>query len=642
MLSIEEIMLPESVASDYDADPPFNSLRHIRRLNAFIGPNNSGKSRLMRALFLAGTNLMVSTDDEDTMRVREAVRNVLPESECLSRHQDVVEKANEALANVSFGFHSISQHIGKTQQNVKLFAELANQVNRLRSHQSGSFDRQPYDNLVRSLQTIVNGMERLESRASPRSMNHNQNHPTPEPHFRNAEFVYVPTLRGMRLGVDDDNSKFAYFDRTWVDYIKGNIRQGHSQKDDINQARTQMSGKTVFTGLDLYDVLTDRLLGSLADRQFIRQYEEYLSKAFFRDQPVALIPRREHDTVNIKIGTEAERPVQSLGDGLQQLIILTLPMFERREKPLFLFIEEPDLFLHPGFQRAFIDAIFDHPNPDLYVFVTTHSNQFLDITISEEGCSIFRCGKQAPEKDHPEHDPRFTVSNATTGDHELLKHIGVRPSSVMFANCTIWVEGITDRLYYGKFLELMLADRSVNLIENMHYAFVEYGGGNITHWSFLDEEDGMDVERICSRLFLITDKDDGKDERHQRLAEVLDERFHRLDVREVENLLTPATIKAVIHDYEKETIALHDFAQTAYRLNYLGKFIDDQVLPDASQSKRFSDRTKSAYADKSGTIKDKVRFCQKALSHLQTVDDLSDGAKEVAEKLYRFVVSEND
>ncbi len=37
MLRIEEIMLPDSVAADYDADAPFNSLRDIRRLNAFVG-----------------------------------------------------------------------------------------------------------------------------------------------------------------------------------------------------------------------------------------------------------------------------------------------------------------------------------------------------------------------------------------------------------------------------------------------------------------------------------------------------------------------------------------------------------------------------------------------------------------------------
>ncbi len=581
---------------------------------------------------------MISTDDEDARIVRQAVRRSLATVNALSKHQDIVNKTMELLNHPSFGFHRVNQHFGKAERALKEVEQLASSVSNARSNQYGQFDHKPYDEHRRSLISIVHGVQQLERKSS--SQVHNQ--PVPDPPFKDAKFVYIPTLRGMRLGVNDDDLKYAYFDRTWADYLKGKNRQNHSREEDINQARTQMSGKSVFTGLDLYDVLTDRLLGSLADRKFVRQYEEYLSLKFFRGQPVALIPRREHDTVNIKIGNEAERPVQSLGDGLQQVIILTLPMFERQDKPLFLFIEEPDLFLHPGYQRALIDAIFDHPNPNLYVFVTTHSNQFLDITISEVGCSIFRCSKLSADDDHPEHDPRFSISNATSGNHELLKHIGVRPSSIMFANCTIWVEGITDRLYYGRYLQLLLADRGVNLIENMHYAFVEYGGGNITHWSFLDEEDGMDVERICARLFLITDKDDGKDERHMKLQQVLKERFHRLDVREVENLLTPSTIIAVIQDYESGQVKLQKFSETAYRLNYLGRFIDENVLVDKNKSKRFSDRTHRAYADESGTIKDKVRFCQKALSHIKSVNDLSDGAKEVAEKLARFVVGENE
>lgn len=637
MLRIEEIKLPESVAGDYDADEPFNSLRDVRRLNAFVGPNNSGKSRLMRALFMAGSDLMISTDDEDSRLVRQGVREASVTASGLCGQPQIVEKSNELLARPFFGFHRCNQHFGEAEGKAREVGELASSVSRVLSSPYGNIDRKAYEDYRNALQLIVNGTAQLKRKSS---QVHNQ--PVPQPPFKDTEFVYIPTLRGMRLGVNDDDLKFAYFDRTWMDYIKGANRRDHSREEDINQARLRLSGKSVFTGLDLYDVLTDRLLGSLADRQFIREYEEYLSSAFFQGQKIALIPRREHDTVNIKIGNEAERPIQSLGDGLQQIIILTLPMFERQDKPLFLFIEEPDLFLHPGYQRALIDAIFNHSNPNLYVFVTTHSNQFLDITISEEGCSIYRFCKQPANDDHPEHDPRFSVANATTGDHELLKHIGVRPSSVMFSNCTIWVEGITDRLYYGRFLRLLLDERGINLIENLHYAFVEYGGGNITHWSFLDEEEGMDVERICARLFLITDKDDGKDGRHLKLQQALGGRFHRLDVREVENLLTPSTINAVIKDYESDAVKTNEFSIKAYRLKPLGKYIDDHVLVDKTKSRRYSDRTQRAYADESGTIKDKVRFCQKALSHINSVDDLSEGAMEVAEKLLKFVVAENN
>ncbi|MCY3010910.1 MAG: hypothetical protein NTY42_13840 [Planctomycetota bacterium] len=122
-----------------------------------------------------------------------------------------------------------------------------------------------------------------------------------------------------------------------------------------------------------------------------------------------------------------------------------------------------------------------------------------------------------------------------------MKHIGVRPSSVIFANCIIWVEGITDRLYFSRIVEFVLKQQGRTYTENLHYAFVEYDGGNITHWSFLDE-DGIDVERLCARLLFIADQDSEKDERHQKLAENLGDRFILLPVRESENLLTPKVI----------------------------------------------------------------------------------------------------
>ncbi|QDU76619.1 hypothetical protein Pan97_36720 [Bremerella volcania] len=446
----------------------------------------------------------------------------------------------------------------------------------------------------------------------------------------------------MRLGVDQSRSsdnKFAYFDRTWMDYVKGRNKQSHIQEETIENARKQNSGSTIITGLDFYDVLTDRLLGSLQDREFIREYQEYLSQTFFQNAPVALIPRRDHDTVNIKVGNEKERPVQSLGDGLQQLIILTLPIFEHRDTPLFLFIEEPDLFLHPGYQRVLIDAILNEPDRQLYVFVTTHSSQFLDITISENDCSIFRCSKLVSVDDGLEHDPRFFVDNASSGDYELLKHLGVRPSSVMFSNCTIWVEGITDRLYFSKYVELLLKKQGFNYIENLHYSFVEYGGGNITHWSFLDE-DGIDVERLCAKLILISDKDEGKDDRHDKLAEKLGDRFVRLKVRESENLLTPSVIEAVIRSYEDDGIELKPFKQSDYATRYLGRFIDKHILVDMTTSKRYG-KLGTSYEDKSGTIKAKVPFCRKALCEINTLNDMSSDAYELASKICDFIAAEN-
>lgn len=633
MPSIDEILIPSAVANDYFANVPFNSLVGIKRLNVLIGPNNSGKSRLLRSLFLAGNKLQISTDDPDARSVLKGVRSALILSPQLKDPYDrYSEKIRNLLMQHPPSFHNCNGQI----MNISLIYQ---QVLNLRNEFRNRFPEaiEVCSGIMQSLNATVNGLKCLGEKSSPKG----QPPSLPTPPFSNPQFVYIPTLRGMRLGFNDENLKFAYFDRTWFDYVKPDLSIPDSDITRIKENhRGEMSGKTIVTGLDFYDILKDRLLGTLKDRNFIRDFESFLSRTFFHNKAVALIPRRDHDTVNIKIGNEKERPIQSLGDGMQQLIILTLPLFEHSDKPLFLFIEEPELFLHPGFQRVLIDTILAERDRQLYVFVATHSSQFLDITLREESCSVFRCSKKESQGKDDEQEPKFDVVNASIGEHELLRHIGQRPSSVMFANCTIWVEGITDRLYYGRFIELVMEQKKLNFIENLHFAFVEYGGGNITHWSFLDEEEGIDVGKVCARLFLISDMDEDKDQRHQILSDALGDRFCRLNVREVENLLTPEVILKVIHEYEGEEVVLNEFSQADYSSEYLGKFIDERVLMDKTKSKR-SKKKKTCYEDNTGTVKDKVVFCRKALAHMECVDDLSDEARQIAEKLIEFIRLEN-
>jgi len=639
---VDEILIPESVKNDYEGSAPHNSLRGIKRLNAFVGSNNSGKSRLLRELFLTGQNLMIGSTDKYSIDVRAEVRHCLELIPAFERQQNIVGGLKENLIASPLGCHETAQHYASFEKNTTEYSEVANKLERMthdyRYHNPPPVDFEKARLMTESLRTICRGIQELAKAGKPTQVAGHQKPPI-EPRLRHAKYIYIPTLRGMRLSSENESHQNAYFDRTWNDYFKGKKKRSYSDVETIEKARIEYHGKTILTGLDLYEWLTNKLLGGLIDRALVREYQEFLSSTFFQGSPVALIPRREHDTVHIKVGKEKERPVELLGDGLQQLIILTLPIFEHRDVPLFLFIEEPDLFLHPGYQRIFIDSVLADKDRELYVFATTHSSQFLDITVSRDNCSIFRCEKQTCDKEREEHDPKFVVRNATFGDQSLLKHIGVRPSSVMFANCTIWVEGITDRLYFSRYVELIVRQRGLPYTENLHYAFVEYGGGNITHWSFLDDE-GIDVEKLCARLLLIADQDNNKDERHQKLAEKLGDRFIQLPVRESENLLTPDVINGIIRIYEGAEPKLKGFNQSQYAMAYLGMFIDNRVLVEKTKSKRYG-KLQTCYADKSGTVKGKLDFCRRALEQIESIDDLSEHARKIAEKICDFIAHEN-
>jgi hypothetical protein len=436
--------------------------------------------------------------------------------------------------------------------------------------------------------------------------------------------IYIPTLRGLRnFGNErdsDGNPKDVYLERTKSDYFEKNSPE-------------------LFTGLTLYCDVQKLLLGNLAARSKIRDFEKFLSTNFFEDKPIALIPKLGSAVLDVKIGDETERPIFLLGDGIQSVIILTFPLFMNRDKSLLVFCEEPELYMHPSMQRVLL-TVFSERFPENQYFLSTHSNHFLDLTLDLPSVSVYTFRKEL-EPSEGERIAKFEVENVSNEDSRSLQLLGVRNSSVFLSNCTIWVEGITDRRYYRQFLMLYqetLPKNEKRFKEDLHFSFVEYGGANITHFSFLDKTpDPIVVERLCSKLFLITDKDNAtgaKAERHKELSQKLGERYYCLKCKEVENLLTPAVIKQVVQQYEGTAATFNDFKQESYIAVSLGEFIDTIVLK--------SQRTRAASYAKDNTLRDKPDFCLKAIEEMKTFEDLSPEAQDIAKRLYNFVSKNNE
>jgi predicted ATP-dependent endonuclease of OLD family len=301
------------------------------------------------------------------------------------------------------------------------------------------------------------------------------------------------------------------------------------------------------------------------------------------------------------------------------------------------------MFMHPGIQRVFLNTLMSFENHQF--FLTTHSNHFLDITLDVTGVSVFTFRKQFEDLSHKEKEANFEIENVSSGDSSCLELLGVRNSSVFLSNCTIWVEGITDRRYLAHYLKLYIQHRASTesttkeYKEDLHYSFVEYGGANVTHWSFLDNvPDAIDVERLCSRLFLVADKDSlgnsAKEQRHEKLRNALGARFHLLGCREIENLLGLGILEAVVELYEKTPPQFHPVHRKDYATKPLGTFIEKELL--ASPKTRTG-----SYASANGSVTNKVDFCDKAVKVMTSYDDLSAEAKEIAEKMFNFIAANN-
>ena len=452
-----------------------------------------------------------------------------------------------------------------------------------------------------------------------------------------VEKIYIPILRGLRpiqteKGVIKafDNTEDNYKHRTIKDYFDG----GHIIRD-----------QDIFTGLNLYNDIRNHLLNNRDKRNQIKDFEDFLSQTFFFGESVSLIPHIENDVLKIGIGKEEERAIYDMGDGIQSIIIMLYPLFLNQDKNLMVFIEEPELSLHPGMQRIFIETLLRPEFKNFQYFITTHSNHFLDITLDLKSISIYTFKK----KNNKDSKPSYVIQNSNNDDIQILDLIGARNSSVFLSNCTIWVEGITDRLYLRKYLEVYLnsliesKEIKDRYKEDIHFSFIEYGGGNIVHWSFSDADawDKIKTSSISKKIFLMADQDDTvnkpgseKAKRMALLKNNLGDNFRPVLAREIENTLSPNVIINTVKELHTGKSAV-DFSEKditfeKYKDKKLGLFIES----------KFKNVTKN-YAAKSGTINDKVNFCQTAITKIKTVEDLSTEGLALAKDIYEFIKKSN-
>lgn len=558
------------------SDDTYNYIE-CNRLNLLIGPNNSGKSRFARTLITSDDNDLLIYDESTASKLIEQYQFILD-----LYKDDVTEHGINGSVLQSF---IKGQPYSKTDIN-KIFTSIRSLIveasDRSRNRSGGS-----YPHIYPAVQSHVRtgGYEIPQDNLLIKSSNQ----------------YYIPILRGMRpLNTDND----AYLERTVKDYFP-------SAHENLN----------IITGHDIYQLLASHLLGKPEQREKIKNYEKLLSSEFFNGEEITLIPEYGKDTVAVKLGSADQFPIYDLGDGLQQIIIITSAAYLNSEESIFT-IEEPEISLHPGFLRQLALFLLNHTSHTY--FITTHSNSLIDLAELNDDITISRF-----RKDHKSNE--FTIKNGVK-DRELLLDLGVKASSLYLSNSTIWVEGITDRIYLKSFMtnyiETAKDDEKETLqsyIENYHFSFVEYQGGTLGHWCFSDNEidanDGrLKALRTTSNILLLVDGDiSSKGDRLVILEQEFAEKLIVIPGKEIENLIPDEILKETaieIYKKKRNNDKDGDFEEKINKLNYLtysnsphgiGYHLDKSLGLEGKGKDN-----QRVFADESGTIKDKVNFALKA------------------------------
>ena len=612
-----------------DNESAYNQVIEIKRLNFFIGKNNAGKSRFLR-------NLFSSCESISTVPYLKIDTNII---------ENITNKKNNISAKIYKGnpVRINSKEISLSELNKEIDI-LAYTITQYLHYSNKVFLKNLYDKLLTYYFKNNWGETGLIFSESILGIEKTQSYQN-DINIISVEKSYIPILRGMRPVTEIEN-KQPYIERAQKDYF--------SDKEKYNSSN-------IITGESLYHELKEHLLGEPEQREIIRKYEEKLSQYFFDNETITLIPKHDQDVVNIKIGSDKQFPISELGDGLQQVIILTYEAFIKKDETHAFFIEEPELHMHAGMVRQLMNFYLNETKN--YYFFTTHSNHLLDMADESDQVIIQKFVKQ-PKK-NPKDGFDFKIYRCDR-DRDLLASLGVKPSSVYLANCTIWVEGITDRLYITKYMEKYLAELEKSgseqykkyrrFMPNYHYTFVEYSGSNLTHWSFSDDyadhldDKGLSAKAIASEMLLIADGDiKNKPERVKALqTEFKKENYFILKCKETENTLPNDSI---INVAKSKFSRLRAETKKSYDILLIDEITDENYfdhsefgigkLLDQAIKKPTSTTTKTAFADGQGvgTIKYKLDFCREIIKDF---DDhphwqLTPKAEELCERIFQHI-----
>lgn len=536
------------------------------QVNLFVGPNNSGKSNILNRIYNWSIN------DTEYENVDYPKYNNQAESEVFF---PITDEERTVFKSISHGHENTIRDL-------------------LAIFDTDSF----YYNGKQNVSWFSNkNLEESKLDKSIKSISAYE--------LRDLALDYAHSTNGYKQNTNAVNIYNKFFDnirKSNNQFISGKAVYIHANRDlHDNTKNTFLDEETIISRLNHIINTTPGDIDSGKKKEYL---ENFISDLLGRKVRVSLTAENNDITIqdyDDRSG-KTQRGLGQLGSGIHEIIYFAIvaSLFDK----YIICIDEPEIHMHPGLQRKFLNYICDKTNNQY--FIATHSPAFINsdnenvsvfsVSINENGCT--ECNYVANEEDL----------------FQLVELIGARASDVIQSNCIIWVEGPSDRIY----LNYWIKGKNPGLKEGIQYSIMFYGGRLASHLTgeiTKNEESFINLMRINTHSYIVIDSDKSKridsiNSTKLRLVGEFGDNSWVTCGREIENYLSYEQYKTVLLEINSDFVPAKN-----------GCFL-----------KRLNKKNKSV---------NKVEFAEKYTSEEKSCDysvmDLSDQI----DKIIRFIVNAN-
>lgn len=427
------------------------ALRDISKVNVFIGPNNSGKSNILR--FVSRFLQPISKRSQiGATALTPADRTTFGGAEPFVRIKLGTAEAKDFLAT------KVGSEKRLTDSVLHLFDQAFSRTDRIeieyiRSGKVFEFSKNAAAEFLKRADVRTEPLSALSLQISGSSSDSAENYARIIQYLDvlrdfPGKTVFVPALRTTAKAASpapifsERNQPYKEFDGA---SLIGELARIQNPDVGENESRVQFNNLTTFV----------RSVLGVQDAQIS-------------------VPH-SGDKIIVEMGGRV-LALSHLGSGIEQVIVLGALATVVTDS--LVCIEEPEAYLHPDLQNQLIDYV--SRNTSNTYFLSTHSSAVID----NENAAIYSCSMS---------DQGTCVQRIASRDERFstLFALGYRASDLLQSNCIIWVEGPSDRIYLLHGLKSKYPD----LLYGVDYTVMFYGGRLLSRLTAGDA-DQPDVEHI--------------------------------------------------------------------------------------------------------------------------------------------------